>query len=147
FVKEFCVASTPNKVNPTSAARLEIIDPVTIANFYRRATGKRDVLPGGFTHQLHPDLHLDGRFVAMLARARYIDIDERGLAALRRVVTATRRHNDNEDDSMSNNTTQRPHGREMDVIIPNRRVGTEITPTPTHHNKSYGHGSDNKVNS
>src|SRR5699024_5611607 len=73
FAIQFCVATTPNKDNPPSAAHLEIIDPVTIANFYRRATGKRDVLPGGFTHQLHPDLHLDGRFVDMLARARYID--------------------------------------------------------------------------
>ena len=147
FVKEFCVASTPNKVNPTSAAHLEIIDPVTIANFYRRATGKRDVLPGGFTHQLHPDLHLDGRLVDMLARARYIDIDERGLAALRGVFTVTRWLYDHGEDFILDNTTLLPHGREMDVVIPDRRVGIEISPSSTHHSNAYGRGSDNKVKS
>src|SRR5699024_7261237 len=125
FVKEFCVASTPNKVNPTSAARLETLDPVTIANFYRRATGKRDVLPGGITHQLHPDLHLNGLVFDLLARARYIDIDERGLAALRGVFTVTRWLYDHGEDFMLDYTTQHPQGREMDVNIPDKRVRIE----------------------
>ena len=147
FVKEFSVASTPDKINPVSAAHLELIDPVTIASFYRRATGKRDVLPGGFTHQLHPDLHLDGRLVDMLARAWYIDIDERGLTSLRGVFTVTRWLHDHGEDFILDNRTLLPHGREMDVILPDRRVGIEISPSATHHSNAYGRGSDKRVKS
>src|SRR5699024_4934554 len=103
------------------------------------------VLPGGFTHQLHPDLRLDGRFVDMLSRARYVGIDERALAALRRAFTVTRWLYLHRPDVSLDNTTLLPHGRDMDVIIPDRRVGIEISPSSTHHSNAYGRGSDNKV--
>src|SRR5699024_9329921 len=54
---------------------------------------------------------------------------------------------DHGEDFILDNTTLLPHGREMDVIIPDRRVGIEISPSSTHHSNAYGRGSDNKVKS
>src|SRR5699024_8165291 len=86
-------------------------------------------------------------FVDMMSRARYIDIDERRLAALRGVFTVTRWLYDHGEDFILDNTTLLPHGREMDVIIPHRRVGIEISPSSTHHSNAYRRRADTKDNS
>lgn len=137
FCKEYSLPRSPDSVSHITAVTLESIDPLTAAQFVRDRTGHSDILPGGFAHQLHPDLHLDVRMVELLRRKKLLHVNEKGLRGCRGVFRVTKWLFDHGENFILDNQTILPRGREIDVVLPDRRVGIEISPSVTHHSNAH----------
>lgn len=128
---------TGDNVHETHTDLIDSIDPMTVALYVLDTTGEPDPFPYGLTHHLHPDLHLDDRLVDLLAGRELLHVDPESVKTARRMFVVTHALQRHGELFVLNNRSILDGNLEIDVVLPRRAVGIEISPPVTHHSNRY----------